>query len=62
MTPLGGDMVLRYNRRVLAKTVSTPCMSPSLHNGAFINISLQNDTLRLNKSLLNTEHDCIEVH
>lgn len=32
------------------------------HNQTFINISLQNDTLRRNKSLLNTKHDCIEVH
>lgn len=62
VTPLGGDVVLLCNRWVSDTSVSALCKYPSLHSQTFINISLQNDTLRPNKSLLNTEHDCIEVH
>lgn len=62
MRPLGGDVVLCCSRRVSDKTVYAPCESTSLCSQTFISISLQNDTLRLNKSLLNTKHDCIEVH
>lgn len=36
--------------------------SPSFPIQIFINISIQNYILRLNKSLLNTELDCIKVH